>query len=75
MKSSAAMVACSVLGSAVMFFAATTMAAQRDFPVGTEAVLADNYPDRKVAFPKGVTGYPDVVYSVLPGFRPLCSGG
>jgi len=62
---------CGVLGTVALLFTGATMAAQRDFPVGQEAVLADNYPERKVTFPHGITGYPDVVYSVLPGFRPL----
>ena len=66
-----AAVACGILGTAALLCAGTTMAAQRDFPVGDGAVLADNYPERKVTFPHGVTGYPDVVYSVLPGYRPL----
>jgi acetyl esterase/lipase len=70
MKSDAAVFACGVLAAALMV-AAPAMAAERDFPVSAEAVLADNYPERKVAFPDGITGYPDVVYSVLPGFRPL----
>jgi len=62
--------ACALMGTALLC-AEPASAAQRDFPVGNEAVLADNYPARQVAFPKGITGYPDVVYSVLPGFRPL----
>jgi acetyl esterase/lipase len=31
----------------------------------------DRYPERHVDFPGGVTGSPDLVYSTLPGFRPL----
>jgi len=33
--------------------------------------LADNYPDRVTVFPNGVTGLADVVYSTLPGYRPM----
>ena len=71
MKSNTAALTCSLLGSAALLLAADAAAAQRDFPVGTEAVVTDNYPARQVSFPNGITGYPDVVYSVLPGFRPL----
>src|SRR4051812_36738036 len=31
----------------------------------------DPYPDHRVAFPGGVTGLPDMTYSILPGWRPL----
>jgi acetyl esterase/lipase len=71
MKLNTTALVCSLLGSAAMLTAFDATAAQREFPVGTEPVLADNYPARQVAFPSGITGYPDVVYSVLPGFRPL----
>lgn len=47
------------------------MGAQRDFPVSDRPALEDVYPERKVSLADGVTGYPDIVYSVLPGFRPL----
>lgn len=39
--------------------------------IGTKAVLEDRYPERRVAFPGGVTGLPDLVYSTTSGFRPL----
>jgi acetyl esterase/lipase len=71
MKFDAAALACCVLGAVALLSVDSATAAQRDFPVGQEAVLADNYPEHKVTFPHGVTGYPDVVYSVLPGYRPL----
>lgn len=43
----------------------------REFPVSAMPALADVYPERRTAFPDGVTGLADVVYSVLPGYRPL----
>lgn len=39
--------------------------------IGTKAVLEDRYPERRVAFPGGVTGLPDLTYSTVGGFRPL----
>lgn len=39
--------------------------------IGSKAVLEDRYPERRVAFPGGVAGLPDLVYSTLAGFRPL----
>ena len=40
---------------------------------GTEAqpVTEDRYPPVRVQFPHGVVGLPDVVYSTVPGYRPL----
>ena len=43
----------------------------REFAVAAVPALADVYPERRTAFPNGVTGLADVVYSVLPGYRPL----
>ena len=34
-------------------------------------MLEDRYPERRIAFPGGVTGLPDLTYSTLSGFRPL----
>jgi acetyl esterase/lipase len=34
-------------------------------------VLEDRYPERRIAFPAGVTGLPDLTYSMVSGFRPL----
>lgn len=45
--------------------------AQRDFPVSAQPSLTDVYPDRVTPFPGGVTGLADVVYSTIPGFRPM----
>jgi len=39
--------------------------------IGTKPVLEDRYPERRIAFPGGVTGLPDLTYSTLSGFRPL----
>jgi acetyl esterase/lipase len=39
--------------------------------IGTKPVLEDRYPERRVAFPDGVTGLPDLTYSTVSGFRPL----
>ncbi|MEY2855520.1 MAG: hypothetical protein RL030_2652 [Pseudomonadota bacterium] len=57
--------------AAGMLLAGSVSSAERDFPVSDKAALDDVYPDRTVSFPDGVTGYPDVVYSVVSGFRPL----
>jgi acetyl esterase/lipase len=46
-------------------------AANPDPPTGSAAVLGDHYPVRRVDFPDGVIGMPDVIYSSLDGFRPL----
>ncbi len=46
-------------------------ATDRNFPVSEQPALADVYPDRVTPFPNGVTSLADVVYSSLPGFRPL----
>ena len=44
---------------------------QRAFPTADHAPSADPYPDRVTHFPSGVTGLADVVYSVVPGYRPM----
>lgn len=36
-----------------------------------QAVGADTFSTVKVDFPGGVTGYPDITYQTLPGYRPL----
>ena len=38
---------------------------------GVQAVGADSFAGVKVDFPDGVTGYPDIPYQTLPGYRPL----
>jgi acetyl esterase/lipase len=39
--------------------------------VGASAVLEDHYPERRVSFPGGVTGIPDLTYYSPAGYRPL----
>jgi acetyl esterase/lipase len=39
--------------------------------IAAHPVLEDRYPERRTTFPGGVVSFADVVYSVLPGFRPL----
>jgi acetyl esterase/lipase len=46
-------------------------AAQGEPAVAAHPVLEDPYPERHATFPHGVVSLADVVYSVLPGFRPL----
>lgn len=46
-------------------------ARERIFPVGDKPVIEDHYPDRVTHFPQGVMGLADVVYSVVPGYRPM----
>jgi acetyl esterase/lipase len=43
----------------------------RTFAIAEQPALEDHYPDRTTAFPDGVTGHADVVYAVVPGYRPL----
>jgi acetyl esterase/lipase len=50
---------------------AAANAEPRTFAVAETASQEDVYPDRVTHFPKGVTGFADVTYSVIPGFRPL----
>jgi predicted small lipoprotein YifL len=47
-------------------------AAAAEAPALSDHVISDdNYPERKVAFPGGVTGLPDLTYETLPGYRPM----
>jgi acetyl esterase/lipase len=57
------------LTSAVAFGDATS--ARIEPAIGTKPVLEDRYPERRVVFPGGVAGLPDLVYSTVAGFRPL----
>jgi acetyl esterase/lipase len=64
--------------STLVLLSLTSGAALGDAPsagiepaIGTKAVLEDRYPERRVAFPGGVAGFPDLVYSTVAGFRPL----
>lgn len=61
-----------VLVTWLVAFAAPALAAPaRDFPIAAKPVPGDNYPARVTAFAGGVTGLADVVYSTLPGYRPM----
>jgi acetyl esterase/lipase len=51
--------------------AAVSAAPTRTFPVAEKPVPGDNYPARVTSFPGGVTGLADVVYSTVPGYRPM----
>ena len=57
-----------VLGVCV---AGVSLAEPRVFPTSPTASQNDVYPDRVTHFPGSVTGFADVTYSVIPGFRPL----
>ncbi len=46
-------------------------AKDRVFPVADHPELADHFSPHVAAFPGGVTAYGNVVYSVIPGYRPL----
>ncbi len=60
------------LALAVLGFATTLNAEPvRRFPVADKPVIEDRYPSRVSQFPQAVTGLADVVYSSLPGYRPL----
>lgn len=41
-----------------------------DVPVAGAVAMENSYPVAQVAFPGGVTGFPDLVYTQLPGYRP-----
>jgi acetyl esterase/lipase len=61
------------LGAAVagiIAFGATQAAPVRSFPTLDRPGTVDVYPDRVTAFPGGVTGLADVVYSTITGYRP-----
>ena len=50
--------------------AAAATAPARTFPTAATPFLGDAYPERRTAFPGGVTGLADVTYQSLTGFRP-----
>lgn len=61
-----------VLGTACnLALAPPATAAQRTFAVSDKAALDDVFPDRVARFANGIHAHADVVYSVLPGYRPL----
>ena len=68
----AASAAVAVSGPVVLGATAAGIQAASDAAaVSDKVVLGDAYPARQIAFPGGVTGFPDLVYQTLPGYRPL----
>ncbi|WP_162806299.1 alpha/beta fold hydrolase [Sphingosinicella terrae] len=66
----------SCLAAAVALTAATAMPAASqniaaEVVIADAPILDDRYPRVTVEFGRGVTGLPDLTYSVVPGFRPL----
>ena len=59
--------------AAAALIAAGSASAQgtRVFPTSEKPALDDVYPDRVTRFPGGVTGLSDVVFSTIPGYRPM----
>lgn len=51
--------------------AAASTSDSRHFPVSDAPELGDPYPERINHFANGVVGFADVVYSRIPGYRPL----
>lgn len=49
----------------------STIADATEIGAAVQAVGADSFAGTKVAFPGGVTGYPDVTYATIAGYRPL----
>lgn len=47
------------------------IAAATEIGAGVQEVGADSFAAAKVDFAGGVTGYPDLTYQTLPGYRPL----
>ena len=47
------------------------IASAADIGAGVQAVGADAFSATKIDFADGVTGYPDLTYLTLPGYRPL----
>ena len=60
-----------LIGTAVATLAARAEAPAVDAAVATAPVLDDRYPRVVAEFDGSVESYPDLVYSVLPGYRPL----
>jgi acetyl esterase/lipase len=52
---------------ACLLLALAQVAAQAQVPVAGQVVNADRYPEVKVSFPDGVTGYPNLAYASVPG--------
>ena len=60
-----------VLTGLVLGAGAAAHAAPVNVLVSPAVVGEDNYPKLKAAFPKGVTGLPNLTYAVHPGYQPL----
>ncbi len=54
-----------------LFPAGAAIAKDRSFAVSEKPALTDVYPDRITRWPGGVTGFADVTYSTVQGFRPM----
>jgi acetyl esterase/lipase len=69
------MIPCSRALKGWLFFLAIARAlacpAQDVFAVAPRIVTEDRYPQRRIEFPDGVIGSPDLTYIAPPGFRPL----
>jgi acetyl esterase/lipase len=59
------------IGLAIAGSAVAAAPGQRVFPTAERPPSADPYPDRVTHFSGGVTSLADVVYSVIPGYRPM----
>lgn len=59
-----------VLALAVLGVASQSLS-NAQVPVAAEVVTADLYPQRRISFPDGVTGLPDLRYATISGYRPL----
>ncbi|MDE2347845.1 MAG: carboxylesterase family protein, partial [Gammaproteobacteria bacterium] len=67
MVGAAALLVCAAAASA----APSSTGAYPQPAVAAAVVMGDHYPARRTPFPGGVTGFADVKYAELPGFRPL----
>jgi len=63
-----------ILGALLLPLLAATGACGQsldDVAIAPEVVLEDRYPIREHHFPNGTVAYADVVFSTIPGYRPL----
>lgn len=60
-----------VAGASVAQDIGSQIADATDVGAGVQAVGADSFSATKIEFADGVTGYPDLTYQTLPGYRPL----
>ncbi|KQS02346.1 hypothetical protein ASG11_16445 [Sphingomonas sp. Leaf357] len=61
----------SFAGSAMAQSNGKDIADAAEIGASVQAVGADSFATTKIAFADGVTGYPDITYQTLPGYRPL----